>query len=315
MKIIFTTLIWACVFAISLQAQNPNKCNANDKACLDTAKAEAEESAIPNSKFTAIKTAPPVPSRAATPVQPTPTPPQADQTAAPAKPASNGSNPAELITRIELKYQFQNFAGGYLHAVPVIRADYAITPAVSFRFDLPIMVFDPKSPTAKTETGIGDVVLSMTFVRPVSKKLVLAFVPLFSLPTATHASMGSGKYSFKPLFAMVTPIGKWGGFVQVIEYRKSFAGDSARSGINELSLKPIILKSFTSGIMKGYYLNPKAEIIVDFEHNNDATLQMGAEFGKALNKNIVLFAVPTFHVAGTKRESFKLEVGMRYLFR
>ena len=67
--------------------------------------------------------------------------------------------------------------------------------------------------------------------------------------------------------------------------------------------------------MKGYYLNPQAEVIVDFEHDNQATLQLAANVGKVLNKNVVVFVVPTLHVAGTKRESFKLEVGFRYLFR
>lgn len=306
---IFAMLVWVFILITAVQAQTEKKFDANDAESL---KAAVKAAAKSNS----VETAGPVDEYAVNAparVKPTPTPDPAD--AAPAKPPSNGSNPAELITRVEMKYQFQNFAGGYLHALPVIRADYAITPAVSFRFDLPIMAFDPKSPTGKTESGIGDVVLSMTFVKPVSKKLVLAFVPLFSLPTATHDSLGSGKYAFKPLFAMVTPIAKWGGFVQVVEYRKSFAGKSSRSGINELSLKPIILKSFTKGSMKGFYINPKAEFIVDFEHNNNVTAQAGFEFGKAINKNVVVFATPTAHVAGTKRESFKFEVGFRYLFR
>ncbi len=308
-RTIFGAYVLAVILVSATHAQTEKKCDAKDAECLKaavkaTARSKSVTTSAPVDEYAVNATAR---------VNPTPTPDTADAT--PAKPPSNGSNPAELITRVEMKYQFQNFARGYLHALPVIRADYAITPSVSFRFDLPIMAFDPKSATGKTEAGIGDVVLSMTFVKPVSKKLVLAFVPLFSLPTATHDSLGSGKYAFKPLFAIVTPIAKWGGFVQVIEYRKSFAGNSTRPGINELSFKPIILKSFTKGVMKGFYLNPKAEFIVDFEHDNNVTAQAGFEFGKALNKNVVVFATPTAHVGGTKRESFKLEVGFRYLFR
>jgi hypothetical protein len=321
-KTILATLFCALAFIISTQAQTGKTCDPADKECLKT-EAEAVK---PDAKFKPVKFIPDSVSSAKTTIPdptyridltltPTPTPTPADQPAAGAKPPSNGSNPAELITRIEMKYQFQNFGGGYLHVLPVIRGDYAITPTVSIRADLPIVVSDPKSPTGKTEAGIGDIVLSMTFVKPISKKLVIAFVPLFSLATASKPSMGAGKYSFKPLFAMVTPIGKWGGFVQVIEYRKSFAGNSSRLDINELSIKPIILKSFTKGAMKGYYINPRTEIIVDFENNNKATMQAAFEFGKAINKNVVVFAAPTAHIAGTKRESFKLEVGFRYLFR
>ena len=51
------------------------------------------------------------------------------QAAKPAAPASNGTNPAELITRIEVKYQYQNFASGDLHGA-IIRGDYALLHSV-----------------------------------------------------------------------------------------------------------------------------------------------------------------------------------------
>ena len=242
----------------------------------------------------------------------TPETPAAKQGAAP---ASNGTNPAELITRVEVKYQYQNFAGGDLHGIAIIRGDYAITPKVAFRMDLPILHFDAQTPGQRSESGIGDVVTSMTFVKIFSKRFIGAVVPRIDFPTATHDSLGSGKYAFKPLVAGVTPLAKGVAFVGLLEYRVSFAGNKNRADINELSLKPILLKSFLEGPLKGYYVNPQAEVIVDFEQNNRATFQLAANAGKVLSKNVVVFVVPTIHVAGTKRESFKLEVGFRYLFR
>ena len=229
--------------------------------------------------------------------------------------ASNGTNPAELITRIEVKYQYQNFASGDLHGIVIIRGDYALTPKVAFRMDLPILHFDSQTPGLRSESGIGDIVTSMTFVKIFSRRFVGAVVPRIDFPTATHDSLGSGKYSFKPVVAGVTPVAKGVALVGVLEYRVSFAGNRNRADINEMSLKPILLKSFLEGPLKGYYVNPQAEIIVDFENNNRTTLQLAANMGKTLNKNVVVFVVPTIHVAGTKRESFKLEVGFRYLFR
>lgn len=247
--------------------------------------------------------------------KPTPTPAAGDPDAQAAPPPSNGSNPADLITRVEMKYQFQNFGSGYLHGVPVIRGDYAFTKTISARVDLPILTFDPKTPGADSETGIGDIVTSMTFVKIFSKRFVGAVVPRIDFPTASHSSLGSGKYSFKPTVAGITPLAPGLLFAGVLEYRVSFAGNENRADINEMSIKPILLKSFLKGPMKGYYLNPKLEVIVDFERDNDTTLQAGAEFGRALNKNVVVFVIPTFHVAGTKKDSFKLEAGFRYLFR
>lgn len=320
------SMVIALTLVITAQAQTATECTDTHTDCQKT-KTESVKSDVSKKTTTGMFTGidrdtfiadsssigkTPMPKAA---YGPTPTPTPDDQTAAPAKPQSNGSNPAELITRIEMKYQFQNFGSGYLHSIPIIRGDYAFTKAVSVRMDLPILSFDPKASGAKTETGIGDIVTSMTFVKMFSKKFVGAFVPRIDFPTASYASLGSGKYSFKPLIAGVTPLGKGLGLVGVLEYRVSFAGKANRADIHELSIKSILLKSFTSGSMKGFYINPKAEVIVDFETNNRTTVQAGAEFGKAINKNLVMFAVPTVHVAGTKKESFKLEIGFRYLFR
>ncbi len=311
MKFIIIALLFALTLVTMAQAQT-----ACDKKVEECPKAEKENEKT-DAKFEVAKFVPDAGAFGSkSPVsRPKPTPTPGDAAAQPAAPASNGTNPADLITRVEMKYQFQNFAGGYLHGVPVIRGDYAITKTIGVRMDLPILTFHPKAQSGNTESGIGDIVTSMTFVKIFSKKFVGAVVPRVDFPTATHRSLGSGKYGFKPLIAGITPLAPGVLFVGVLEYRVSFAGHHDRADINEMSIKPILLKSFLKGPLKGYYANPKAEVIVDLEHDNNTTLQAGAEFGKALNKNVVLFAIPTFHVAGTKKESFKLEMGFRYLFR
>lgn len=247
--------------------------------------------------------------------KPGPTPTPVEGTAAPAKPASNGTNPAELITRVEVKYQYQNFAFGDIHGIAIVRGDYAFTPTVGIRMDLPILHFNSKTPGLRSESGIGDIVTSMTFVKIFSKRFVGAVVPRIDFPTATHSTLGSGKYSFKPLIAGITPFGPGAGLVGIIEQRVSFAGNRNRADINETAFRVILLKSFLQGPLKGYYANPQLETVVDYEINNRTTTQFAVNMGKVLSKNLVVFVVPTFHVAGTKRENFKLEAGLRYLFR
>jgi hypothetical protein len=51
-------------------------------------------------------------------------------------------------------------------------------------------------------------------------------------PTATHDSLGSGKYAFKPVVAGVTSLANGLALVGVLEYRVSFAGDKTRADIN-----------------------------------------------------------------------------------
>ncbi len=318
MKFVVATLFLVLMIASVTQAQTAPKCDPVIEECPTAEKAVGKTD---DRKFEVAKLDPessPLIGKAAfqeKDYRPKPTPTPADQTTQPASPPSNGSNPADLITRVEMKYQFQSFGSGYLHGVPVIRGDYAFTRTISVRMDLPILTFDSKTPGVSSQTGIGDIVTSMTFVKIFSKKFVGAFVPRIDFPTASYSSLGSGKYSFKPTLAGITPLAPGLLFAGVVEYRVSFAGQQNRADINEISLKPILLKSFLKGPLKGYYVNPKLELLVDFETNNRTTTQAGAEFGKALNKNVVVFAIPTFHIAGTKKESFKLEIGFRYLFR
>jgi hypothetical protein len=329
------TLAVALIFVFALitaaQEQTETKCDTSDKDCpasekeAVTADRDDVKPSIAETKYETLKFVPD--SRGFAVKRPKADRPTEaadardsassiqDDPAAQAKPASNGTNPAELITRIEVKYQYQNFAAGDIHGIAIVRGDYAFTPKVSFRMDLPILHFDSKTPGLRSESGIGDIVTSMTFVHMFSKKFVGAFVPRIDFPTATDATLGSGKYAFKPVLAGVTPLAKGLALVGVLEYRVSFAGNQNRSDINELSIKPIILKSFLSGPLKGFYANPQLEFIVDFETNNRTTTQLGVNLGKVLSKNVVVFVIPTIHVAGTKRESFKLEIGFRYLFR
>jgi hypothetical protein len=315
-------LIFGCAAGGVSVAQTEPKCAEIDKHCPTAEKVSSDEtkpSAV-SYKFKKVEFVPDsgslVKTERADPVyRPKPTPTPDDQTAAPAAPVSNGSSPVDLITRIEMKYQFQNFGSGYLHGVPIIRVDYAFSKAVGLRIDLPVLHFDSRVPGQQNASGIGDVVTSMTFVKVVSKRFIMGVVPRFDFPTASAAALGSGKYSFKPTVAGLTPVAQGLAFGTALEYRISFAGNESRSDIHELSIKPLFLKSFLKGPLKGYYANPQLEVIVDFENNNRSTWQAAVHMGKVLSKNVVVFIIPTVHVGGTKRESFKLEAGFRYLFR
>ncbi len=316
-------LVLFLALVTAAQAQIEAKCDSNDKACpkAETVATEEGKSSAESTDLTIDKFVPVSEKFAGTTprfdpaYRPTPTPTPTSQEVAPAAPVTNGSSPVDLITRIEMKYQFQNFAGGYIHGVPVIRVDYAFSKGVGLRVDLPLLHFDSKVPGGQNSTGIGDVVTSMTFVKVVSKRFIFGVVPRFDFPTASAAALGSGKYSFKPTVAGLTPLAPGLAFGTALEYRISFAGKENRSDIHELSIKPLFLKSFLNGPLKGYYANPQLEVIVDFETNNRTTWQAAVHMGKILTKNVVVFWIPTVHIGGAKRESFKFEAGFRYLFR
>jgi len=316
---IFTLLALAFVlmtasgFGQKAEEQKPESQQEAAETVVEKSSTDTVSKAV-GSRFVAETAKMPVPEPVFRP-KPTPTPAAGDPTAQAAPPPSNGSSPVDLITRIEMKYQFQNFGSGYMHGVPVIRFDYAFSKAVGLRIDLPVLHFDSKIPGQRSESGIGDVVTSMTFVKMVSRRFIVGVVPRIDFPTASAAALGSGKYSFKPTVAGITPLAPGLAFATALEYRVSFAGNQNRADIHEMSIKPLFLKSFLKGPLKGYYANPQLEVIVDFENNNRTTVQAAVHMGKVLTKNVVVFWIPTVHLGGTKRESFKFEGGFRYLFR
>jgi len=322
-NLIAATLVLVSALVTAAQVQTETKCGDKVEDCpkVEEAKADEAKRSAESAKLTTGRFLPGSESFAFKApkldlvYRPNPTPTPDSQTAAPADTPSNGSSPVDLITRIEMKYQFQNFVGGYMHGVPVIRVDYAFSKAVGFRFDLPVLHFDSKIPGQPNASGIGDIVTSMTFVKVVSKRFILGVVPRFDFPTASSSALGSGKYSFKPTVAGLIPLAKGLAFATALEYRVSFAGNENRADIHELSIKPLVFKSFLSGSLKGFYANPQLEVIVDFENNNRSTWQAAVHMGKVLTKNVIVFWIPTVHVGGTKRESFKFEAGFRYLFR
>ena len=91
------------------------------------------------------------------------------------------------------------------------------------------------------ESGIGDIVQSLFFSpkTPTSGGLIWGVGPVFLLPTATDAALGTEKWGFGPTALALKQAGPWtlGGLVNHIQ---SFAGEDARQDVSATFVQPFM---------------------------------------------------------------------------
>jgi hypothetical protein len=116
---------------------------------------------------------------------------------------------------------------------------------------LPLLHEPGSAPGETGEFGLGDFTYQ-AFVTPHKNSTVLwGAGPTLVIPTATNSRLGSGKWSVGPTLGVVSQPGNWS-LVVVASNIWSFAGDSARDSINQLSLELKLDYNVKAGWYVGY---------------------------------------------------------------
>jgi hypothetical protein len=103
-------------------------------------------------------------------------------------------------------------------------------------------------PSGVDRWGLGDIQQSFFLSpgNPTSGGVIWGFGPAFSYPSATDNAYGSGKWGAGPGFVALTMRGPWvmGALLNNIW---SFAGDSDRAKVNQMSFQPFVNYNFDGG--------------------------------------------------------------------
>jgi hypothetical protein len=165
---------------------------------------------------------------------------------------NNGQDPTKPLTRIDLRYQYQNLPPDDHDNAHIFtpRADkpFVLAPGVSLatRLDLPLFLTDavsPDNPGGAYVFGIGDMLLQGLLIYTPSKRFAVAGGAQMIFPTASRDNTGAGKYRLVPTLGAryslpeLTP-GSWAAFL--LRYDYDFAGESDRRHISELQLAPLV---------------------------------------------------------------------------
>jgi hypothetical protein len=152
-------------------------------------------------------------------------------------------NPIADLRKVPLEYSAKFAAGAssadvehQLQLKPVLPLSTGEVSYLVFRAIVPF-TSKPASGGAGRTTGLGDIDLQTIFVPSRARQLIWGVGPSIYFPTATDDRLGSGKWSIGPVAAA----GFWAApfhIIVLVQNVWSFAGDSARSDVNQLTLQP-----------------------------------------------------------------------------
>ena len=161
------------------------------------------------------------------------------------------------------------------------------------RLSLPVKTSPNVTPDSKTGLGDLDLFISILATKP-EKPLQFGVGPLYVAPTATDASLGSGKHQLGLATVLVYPTGPLL-FASIATWQISVAGDSSRAKTNSIVFQPFV----TFQLGSGYYLRSSPAWFFDIE-TGDYNIPFGLGVGKVLSHGKAvfnLFLEPQFTLA------------------
>jgi len=127
------------------------------------------------------------------------------------------------------------------------------------------------------EFGLADVQLSLFLTPAGAERWIWGAGPIFQFPTASSSDLGAGKWAAGPTGALVYSDGPWFNGV-LASHLWSFAGDRARSEVNQTSFEVLLSYNFANGS----YIQFDPVSTYDWSANgrNAWTVPVGMDVGK-----------------------------------
>lgn len=225
-----------------------------------------------------------------------------------------GSDPSEIISRLELRNEYLGLPeGGHLNET-FLRGDYAPNEYIVFRLDVPLA--DGSRENLGSHFGMGDLILGARGKLELTGNLSWMLGTNFILDTASNEVLGTGWNQIVPETYLVwKPSSKWI-IAMGYEYAASF-GDSDNSELENISeslFRPGALYHMPLGFW--LWLDPK--IYVDHEQGGETAFVLEGEFGKVVTANVEVWLRGGGNLVGEagreERLGWKAEAGIRYLF-
>lgn len=155
-----------------------------------------------------------------------------------------------------------------------------MTPNINLitRWILPI-IYQPDIPSDEGgEFGLGDLNPSFFFSPVSDEELVWGVGVTLTIPTATDAKLGTGKWSIGPTGVIVLSMQQWL-LGLLINNIWSYAGNDDRADVNQFLVQPFINYNIPNG--SGLYLTSSPIITANWEgkKGNKWTVPLGAGIG------------------------------------
>ncbi len=236
------------------------------------------------------------------------------QPAAPTATEAALKKPTDFRSRVEIRNEYQDLEDDGYRNLIIPRFEYAVTPALAFRFDMPYVTYDPGAGGERV-SGQGDLLVRGAWRATQREGFALILVTEVFFDTADDPRLGQGKTIVAPLVYAAIDLPKHDSvFFPNFQQYFSVAGDESRPDVNVTVLKPNLLTRWPRKMYT--FLEP--QFTIDWERDAKVGLTIELEVGKILSKNIAAWARPGIGVINSNElpqvYNWNIEVGMRYIF-
>ena len=222
--------------------------------------------------------------------------------------------PTDFRSRAEIRNEYQDLEGDGYRNLIIPRFEYAVTPAVALRFDMPYVTYDPGDGGERV-SGQGDLLVRGAWRATQREGFALILVTEITFDTADDPRLGQGKTIVSPLVYAAIDWTKYDSvFFPNFQHYFSVAGDENRPDVDVTVLKPNLLTRWPRKMYT--FLEP--QFTIDWERDAKTGLTVELEIGKILSRNIAAWVRPGIGVINKydlpQVYNWNVEVGMRYIF-
>jgi hypothetical protein len=220
------------------------------------------------------------------------------------------SNPVQVVY-FQVRSEYADLNGDNWVEAVIIRSDKAILRKSRFggkigvltRFDLPLVT--AKVGTA-THAGLGDLYLQVVHAPILNRRGAFFFGSGLSVPTATHKTLGTGKWSLAPLIGPLVFFGH--GNFAFLKFQQFFsvAGPSSRRSVNYLLVTPVVLWR----LPRKSWVQLSAESRTEFNNANRTWYKAGVQLGRAFTNKIAASVQPEFLFGANRPGTFNLKLSL-----
>ncbi|MFC3550349.1 hypothetical protein ACFOLC_04915 [Lysobacter cavernae] len=166
------------------------------------------------------------------------------------------ADPGAALISVPFQYNYQGSAGpGSNYDNQTLK----VQPVIPFVGDKGKFILRPILPFVSNEfpqdkSGLGDVFVQGYYIPShpgQARSTEFGFGPALMLDTASHDSLGTGKYSIGPAFIAVHKTKKWT-IGALANHLWSFAGDDDRDDVSVTNVQPFITRSLANGWSAGF---------------------------------------------------------------
>jgi len=223
------------------------------------------------------------------------------------------SDPSDFRSRFELRNEYAATQGGGSVNALVPRLEYAHTPALAFRLELPFVATDPNRPGTSQTSGLGDLTARVAWrlLRTADSSLVA--VAEFSVPSAENSQLGIRRYVFKPSAYLVHDLPRYKS--TLFPYVQQFW---AFGGTSDVDINTTLLGvGVLTRLPNRSYSFVEPSVYIDWERSGRTGATLEVELGRFFTKTTGLYLRPGVGLWGDNIPpvyDWNFEVGLRYFF-